>query len=113
LILLDQNISFRIIKSIEAFFPGASQVKQLGLQNANDREIWDFAKKNNYAIVTFDSDFGALSTLYGHPPKVIWLRTGNINTIDLIKFIQDHKDLILEFLTLLDYRDIACLELGE
>jgi len=35
------------------------------------------AKVNDYIIVTRDSDFHELGTLYGAPPKVIWLKTGN------------------------------------
>jgi predicted nuclease of predicted toxin-antitoxin system len=102
-----------VLKSIQKVFPDAAQVKQLGLENCKDKEIWDFAKKNNYSIVTFDSDFGNLSALYNHPPKIIWLRTGNLNTSDLIKFLLDHKDVISEFLTSSDFQDISCLELGD
>jgi predicted nuclease of predicted toxin-antitoxin system len=42
-LLLDQNISFRTIKKIEAIFPLSSQVRLLGLENAADLEIWNYA----------------------------------------------------------------------
>lgn len=38
-LLLDQNISFRIVKKIQDFLPLASQVKLLGLENSDDYEI--------------------------------------------------------------------------
>ena len=49
-LLLDQNISFRVIKGIKLVFPLAKQVRELGLENYTDRKIWDFAKKENYTI---------------------------------------------------------------
>lgn len=110
-LLFDQNISFRAIKRIQDIFPDSIQVREAGLENASDREIWNYSKKNSYSIVTFDSDFSSLATLYGHPPKVIWLRTGNISTDSLIKFFEKHTEVIKEFLTSPDYTAIACLEL--
>ena len=56
-LLFDQNISFRIIKQLERVFPGSKQVKELGLENTSDIEIWEYAKINNFVIVTFDADF--------------------------------------------------------
>ena len=62
-LLFDQNISFRIVKLITDVFPFASQVRLLGLENADDIEIWEYAKLNNYAVVTFDTDFYDLSLI--------------------------------------------------
>ena len=45
--------------------------------NATDTEIWEYAKANDLAIVSKDSDFQSRSLLYGYPPKFIWLRVGN------------------------------------
>ncbi len=56
-LLFDQNISFRLIKRIIDLFPNSKQVRELGLENATDTGIFDFAKKNQFSIVTFDSDF--------------------------------------------------------
>ncbi|MBX9850258.1 MAG: DUF5615 family PIN-like protein [Cytophagaceae bacterium] len=110
-LLFDQNISFRIVKNIVAQFPAAKQVKELGLENSTDREIWKYAKENDYAIVTFDGDFYELSSYFGHPPKIIWLRTGNVKTEDLSKVILDKAELIKEFLTNDAYKEIACIEI--
>lgn len=56
-ILFDQNISFRIIGKIKHLYPEAKQIRELGLENSSDMEIWNFANKNQYTIITFDSDF--------------------------------------------------------
>jgi predicted nuclease of predicted toxin-antitoxin system len=79
-LLFDQNISFRVISEINGLFPLAKQVRELGLENYSDRSIWEFAKKENYTIVTFDSDFFDLNLILGSPPKIIWLRIGNAST---------------------------------
>ena len=49
-ILFDQNISHRIIKKIIHIYPLAQQIRQLGLENATDIEIWEYAKINDYTI---------------------------------------------------------------
>jgi len=108
-LLFDQNISFRLIKQIIDIFPEAKQVRELGLENSTDIEIFNFAKKNNYAIVTFDSDFSDLNILKGCPPKIIWIRTGNTTTKNLENLLRNQQDLIELFLS----EDYGCLEIVE
>jgi len=55
------------------------------------------AKKNNYVIVTFDSDFLDLNTLLGSPPKIIWLRTGNMTTTNLAQLLINRKTMVNKF----------------
>lgn len=49
-------------------------------ERLSDLFIWKYAKENQYTILTFDEDFSELQNLYSFPPKIIWLRTGNIST---------------------------------
>ena len=106
-LLFDQNVSFRILKLIADIFPDASQVRELGLENATDLEIFDFAKRNDFTIVTFDADFCDLSILRGFPPKIIWLRTGNTTTKNLELLIRSKHGLIQQFIE----ESYACLEI--
>ena len=62
-LLFDQNISFRIMKVLHEKFSGSTHVKKEGLINASDKQIWDFAKSNEFTIVTQDSDFNELNIL--------------------------------------------------
>lgn len=110
-LLFDQNISFRILQQLAQDFPGAGHVKKLGLENSTDMQIWHFAKENNYTIVTFDADFYELSFLFGQPPKIIWLRTGNKPTRDISDFLKTKSKVIISFLSDPSMADIACLEL--
>jgi predicted nuclease of predicted toxin-antitoxin system len=79
-LLLDQNISRKLVKSLARAYPGTSHVYLLGLQSASDLDIWEYAQKNSFVIVTQDSDFSERIAIHGHPPKVIWLRMGNTST---------------------------------
>ncbi len=110
-LLFDQNISFRIIEKISNLFPDSKQVRQINLENCKDLEIWEFAKENDYVIVTFDSDFYDLGMLKGIPPKVIWLRTGNTTTENVSRILMKNHDLIREFAENPDYRELSCLEI--
>lgn len=110
-LLFDQNISYRIISKIKINFPDAVQVKQLGVENYSDIEIWEFAKKNEYTIVTFDSDFFDFANIKGHPPKIIWLRLGNTKTDFLAEIINTRHSIISDFILSESYSEIACLEI--
>ena len=108
-LLFDQNITQGSISALYCFSQ-AKHVRDFGLQFSTDRQIWTFSKENGYTIVTFDADFCELATLYGHPPKIVWLRFGNTTTQNLTEKLALKADIILEFLTTNQYADIATLE---
>ena len=110
-LLFDQNISFRVVGLLKDSFPEINHVKEFDMQYATDRQIWNFAKENDYNIVTFDSDFYDLVTLYGHPPKIIWLRLGNTSSQNLTRIFINHSESIKKFLTDLNYKDLSCIEI--
>jgi predicted nuclease of predicted toxin-antitoxin system len=108
-LLFDQNISFRLLKRINDLFPDSKQVRELGLENSTDAEIFDYAKRHDFAIVTFDSDFCDLNTIKGFPPKIIWIKTGNTTTKNLAILLRKKSELIKLFLS----EDYGCLEIIE
>ena len=73
-LLLDENLSRRLVPFLQGAFPGTTQVALIGLEQASDRTLWNYAKENDYVIVTQDADFQELSLLLGHPPRVVWLK---------------------------------------
>lgn len=111
-LLFDQNISFRVISRIEHLFPEAKHVKSFDLQFSSDKTIWNFAKENNFDIITFDADFYDFVTLYGHPPKVVWLRFGNTSSQALAIKISEYAEIIKSVLADDNYKDVACLEIN-
>jgi predicted nuclease of predicted toxin-antitoxin system len=56
-LLFDQNISHRLISLIQDILPEARQVRQIGLENTSDKQIWEYAKEHDFTFVTFDGDF--------------------------------------------------------
>lgn len=107
-LLFDENISYRVVKKIAYLFPDCENVGRVKLLGTDDFVIWEYAKKNDFAIVTFDEDFSELSLLKGYPPKVILLKTGNISKESLTQLFIDKREIILSFL---ENEDFGCLEL--
>lgn len=108
-LLFDQNISYKVLKKLELSFPGSKHISEIGLTNNSDIEIWKFSQVNNYTIVTFDSDFIDISILKGFPPKIILMKTGNLNTFEFISIFMKHENSIKEFLS--TQNEIAYLEI--
>jgi predicted nuclease of predicted toxin-antitoxin system len=97
-LLLDQNLSRRLLPALEATFPGSTQVQLLGMQADDDSTIWDYAKAEGFAIVTKDSDFVEMSAVRGMPPKIIWLNLGNVSNTVVRNKLMEHQLAILSFL---------------
>jgi predicted nuclease of predicted toxin-antitoxin system len=76
-LLLDENLSRRIIPALQEAYPDSTQIALLGLNEATDREIWGYAREEGFSLVTQDADFHELSLLEQGQPLVIWLRCGN------------------------------------
>ncbi|MEH1792096.1 DUF5615 family PIN-like protein [Nostoc sp.] len=96
-LLLDENLSDRIISRIVDLYPDSVHVKTLGLINTDDVVIWEYAKVHDFVIASKDSDFHQRSLLYGHPPKFIYLRIGNSPTSKIVQILRDNFGIISQF----------------
>jgi len=96
-LLIDQNLSYRLITSLKDLFTEIIHIKELSLEKASDEDIWKYAKENGFVIVTKDSDFNDLAVLRGFPPKIIWMQKGNCSTEDIIRLLTENHQLIIEF----------------
>lgn len=112
-LLFDQNISYRIEKKFSSNYNSSKHISNLGLNNATDIEIWNFAKREQFVIVTFDSDFYDLSLINGCPPKIIWIRTGNLTTKHVFELLEEKHLLIRNFIENPDKQELACLEIND
>jgi predicted nuclease of predicted toxin-antitoxin system len=87
-LLFDQNLSPRLPRLLADIYADSIHVREVGLRDAVDAAIWDYAKLHGFVIVSKDSDFQQRSLLHGSPPKFIWLRVGNCpvkTTEDLLR----------------------------
>jgi len=81
-LLLDQNLSQHLVVTLADLFPNSVHVRSIGLDTADDEALWNFAKQNDFTIVSKDIDFRQRSFLFGHPPKVIWIALGDCSTVE-------------------------------
>lgn len=108
-LLLDENLSRRIVPFLQAAFPGSSQVTLLNLESASDSEIWQYAKTNGFIIVSRDSDFQERSLVTGHPPQVVWLKIPNRSKTVVLNILLDHHTEIEQALV---EQNRACVEIN-
>lgn len=64
----------------------------LGLDRTADLEIRKFAGENGFIMVTKDADYSELHSLFGAPPKIIWIRHGNCSTRAIENILRDNFD---------------------
>ncbi len=95
--LYDQNLSYRLAADLEDLYPDSLHVRDIGMKESDDSDIWNYAAQNGYIIVSKDSDFHQQSFMYGHPPKVIWVRVGNCSVDTIISLLRTHHAAILRF----------------
>lgn len=108
-LLLDENLSRRIVPFLQKNFPGSSQVVLLGLEGASDAEIWQYAKEHDFVIVSGDSDFQERSLVTGYPPQVIWLKIPNRSKTVVLNILLEHH---AEIERALIQQDRACVEIS-
>jgi len=97
-LLFDQNISYRVVKNLFATFEGSVHISECKLTNAQDSDIWKYAKANDYCVVTHDDDFDDIYAMRGFPPKIIKLKTGNLSNTQTIDILKRNHPLIVDFL---------------
>ena len=65
---------------------------EAGLAEADDYTIWQYAGAYGYVLVSKDNDFRQLAFLHGPPPKVVWLRVGNVGTTTIGELLRLSAD---------------------
>ena len=81
---LDAQLSPALAVWITAHFAlTAVPLRDLGLREARDREIFFAARMADVLVMTKDLDFVRLLREYGPPPRIIWLRCGNTSNARL------------------------------
>jgi predicted nuclease of predicted toxin-antitoxin system len=110
-LLIDQNISYRLIKKFKEYFEDIQSVKQNNLEDAADITIWQYALQHGFTLVTFDEDFYNIQLLKGVPPKIIWFKTGNLDKGPFTDFLILQKESITAFVKSDEHTHEGCLEL--
>lgn len=96
---VDAQLSPRTAHWIEATgSANAFALRDLGLRDAEDAEIFAKARIANAIVLTKDSDFVHLLEQHGSPPKILWLTCGNTSEAALQQILSRHLSTALALL---------------
>lgn len=93
-LLIDENLPATLAAKLPVRCMHACD---LGSQPA-DMDLWNHARSDDWIVLTKDTDFFEQLVLHGPPPKVIWLRTGNLRRAALEDMLVARIPHILEML---------------
>ncbi|HEU0188442.1 MAG TPA: DUF5615 family PIN-like protein [Gallionella sp.] len=96
-LLFDENLSFRLVAALADIYPGSRHVRDAGLLGADDLRVWDYAAEHGFLLASKDTDFYERSLVFGAPPKIIWLRTGNSTVNETIALLRGQYIVIRHF----------------
>jgi len=96
-LLLDENLSERLLPLLIERFPHSTHVRLIGLGGARDNAIWQWASQHNLVLVTKDEDFLDLSAARGFPPKVVCLAIGNASNAATASLLLQKAESIEQF----------------
>jgi predicted nuclease of predicted toxin-antitoxin system len=82
-LLLDENLSPRLIEALSGFYPGSKLVRDCGLGSKEDDAGWNHAKANGFAIVSKDFDFAETSVLESNPQRSFGSASGIVRLLRL------------------------------
>lgn len=76
-LLLDENLSRRLVPALQGRFPGSSQVALLGLERAIDAALCQYAAEHGTVLCSKDDDFHRLVAARGYRPQLVQVALGN------------------------------------
>ncbi len=89
-LLFDQNLSPHLVTKLSKLFVGSKHVGDVGLAKASDSQVWEFARQNQFIVISKDSDFSDYIEMFGSPPKLIWIRKENCSTILIESILREN-----------------------
>ena len=76
-LLVDNQLPVALARHLSAHGCECIHVRDVGLDEASDQDIWEYARARSLTIITKDEDFQALANRQGVvPPQVVWVRIG-------------------------------------
>ena len=98
---IDAQLSPALALSLTSTFGiSALALRDIGLRDATDREIFLAAREASATVVTKDGDFVRLLEDLGPPPQVIWITCGNTSNANLRQILTNMFPRALELLEL-------------
>lgn len=85
-LLIDENLPFSLGVALGEDHEHALQIAA----QASDTLLWQHARKHDWIVLTRDTDFFDRLLVHGAPPKVIWVRLGNVRKDVLLQMVKEH-----------------------
>ena len=82
--LIDNQLPPALARFLTSRGVEALHVTEVGLAEARDREIWNYALQHNCVLVTKDDDFLNISS-QSSGGQVVWVRLGNCRAPELLQ----------------------------
>lgn len=98
--LIDENLPTTLATRLGV---PCQHAHDLGRQ-LTDSQLWEHARRDGWTLLTKDADFFDRLTLEGPPPKVVWVRTGNLRRNALETMLASR---LTEILRLLNQADLV------
>lgn len=95
-LLLDNMLSHKLIAKLRDIYD-ITHTSRLNLSTYGDGLVWKIAAEQGLTIVTKDADFNSYAVLHGYPPRVIWLRIGDVPTAVIELCLRSHYKTIKDF----------------
>ncbi len=108
--LCDVHISLKLVNHLKSLGLEAVHVNEiLDKWNTTDNKICEFADKNDFIVITKDSDFRHSFYIKKSPKKLIKINLGNISNIELIQIISEN----LNHIETLNNQPMFIIEVGK
>ncbi|RZJ58293.1 MAG: hypothetical protein EOO55_01130 [Hymenobacter sp.] len=86
-LLLDENVSWRLVAHLRPQCAAVLHVRDTGLNESPDTNIWRYARQHDYDLLTKDEDFVRLVLTEGFPPRVVALQNAQVPVKQLAAFL--------------------------
>jgi predicted nuclease of predicted toxin-antitoxin system len=86
--IIDAQLPAALARFLESRGHDAKHVFDIGLANAEDKIIWQYAIENHAIIITKDEDFVILNYLQPNKTSVVWIRIGNTSKKFLLAWFE-------------------------
>jgi predicted nuclease of predicted toxin-antitoxin system len=92
-------VDHQLPPALAAFFQSrghaAQHVRELGLKQADDAAIWQYALANELVVVSKDEDFYFCAVSPGSKGRLVWVKLGNCRNRPLLEMFGTHLEHIV------------------
>jgi predicted nuclease of predicted toxin-antitoxin system len=85
--IIDAQLPPALARALRESGHDAQAVREIGLREAEDSLIWDYAQANQAVVITKDEDFAERRMSSQTSPVIVWLRIGNTSNRALLAWL--------------------------